>query len=405
MWVFDSAELIPLVKRRLIHMRAEKSVRSICAVLLGGCMVFSLSGCGAKTYRVNYNNAKAFFQGTEDMYRAGTDVTLYYNVIATDKDYSFYLDGEYLNVSYSDKEGYIIQFTMPEHDVNLEVKMRNSMTAEVQEYHVDHISDVFSWIGKTTEELGISKEYFTEGSDITFEGDLFGNAVVGGTVYLLNDHENGTAAVDRIYLSCGSLSFEDAVSELTKRYGRPYEAGEEAYAAVNGGAVAWQWFYTGEAAIKLSQASEQTGVTFDVTSSTAPEGYGWDLNGINENTWHNLSFDDYGFENVTCRHDTYTGCDIYGISYLYQGNSYEVDIISDSAEVPELYLRYDAIPNNAEVISDGAELKLSDDGSGAILWHAYHDSDIWIVYMNENAAEDALLQMKTLLQSAWQDEE
>ena len=54
-------------------------------------------------------------------------MTLYYEIIATDTDYSFLLDGENLNFGWDENKGFVITFTMPDHDVKLECRMRNSM--------------------------------------------------------------------------------------------------------------------------------------------------------------------------------------------------------------------------------------------------------------------------------------
>ncbi len=80
----------------------------------------------SKKYNVKYSD-KFGFSNADDSYTAGEEVTLYYNIIATDTDYSFYIDGESVNVGYSDKEGFILSFTMPDHDINIEVRSHNSM--------------------------------------------------------------------------------------------------------------------------------------------------------------------------------------------------------------------------------------------------------------------------------------
>jgi len=92
----------------------------LAAVMLTGCI-------GAKKYQVDYSGGKALYRHARDSYRAGSTVTLYFDLIATDTDYSFLLDGEYLNFTYDQKKGFIIQFTMPNHDVTLECKTTNSM--------------------------------------------------------------------------------------------------------------------------------------------------------------------------------------------------------------------------------------------------------------------------------------
>ena len=87
-----------------------------------------LSGCaGGEKYQVDYCGAKASYSNAKDSYRAGTAVTLYFEMIATDTDYSFLLDGESVPYTYDAKKGFVISFTMPDHDVTLECRSVNSM--------------------------------------------------------------------------------------------------------------------------------------------------------------------------------------------------------------------------------------------------------------------------------------
>ena len=75
--------------------------------------MLGLFGCGKKTDRVDYHGSRSSFTGAKDSYAAGTEVVLYYDLIATDTDYSFRLDGEPLNPGYDGEKGYVIRFTMP----------------------------------------------------------------------------------------------------------------------------------------------------------------------------------------------------------------------------------------------------------------------------------------------------
>lgn len=85
--------------------------------------------CGKEKFAVDYCGQKDLFKGAKDSYAAGTKVVLYYDLIATDTDYTFYLDDEPMNgVSYSDSKGFKIEFVMPDHPVKLEWSARNSMT-------------------------------------------------------------------------------------------------------------------------------------------------------------------------------------------------------------------------------------------------------------------------------------
>ncbi|MBR5452767.1 MAG: hypothetical protein IKV54_01680 [Clostridia bacterium] len=92
-------------------------------------MMLFLFGCSAKKYKVDYEDGKFMFNGAKDHYRAGKKVVLYFDCIATDTNYKFYLDEELLNVSYDSKKGFVITFTMPDHDVKLRTEITNSMTS------------------------------------------------------------------------------------------------------------------------------------------------------------------------------------------------------------------------------------------------------------------------------------
>lgn len=108
----------------------KNPVLMLTSLLLIGCFPFFFSGCKAETYNVDYCGAKYCYSNAKDSYKAGTKVTLYYELILTDTDYSFTLDGEPVQWSYNEKKGYVIEFTMPEHDVKLECHTKSSMIAE-----------------------------------------------------------------------------------------------------------------------------------------------------------------------------------------------------------------------------------------------------------------------------------
>lgn len=96
-------------------------------LILGGILMFCLFGCGKASYAVDYRGQKEDYRGARDTYKAGEKVKLTYYLIATDTDYSFYLDGERINPDYKEGKGFILEFTMPDHDVQLECRAVNSM--------------------------------------------------------------------------------------------------------------------------------------------------------------------------------------------------------------------------------------------------------------------------------------
>ena len=100
--------------------------RIISAVLLLTA-ILSLAGCGAPKYQVDYDGCEGFYTNAKPAYRAGKEVELVFNLIATDTDYAFYLDGEPVDWTYDPDRGFVITFIMPEHDVKLTFTMVNSM--------------------------------------------------------------------------------------------------------------------------------------------------------------------------------------------------------------------------------------------------------------------------------------
>ena len=102
-----------------------KRTRIILIYLLTGVMLMiSLGGCFGKKYKVMHDGG---FSSKKTAYRAGEKVTLYYEFIATDTDYSFYSNDVELKQSYDNDHGYVFTFTMPEHDVLVQSYSKNSM--------------------------------------------------------------------------------------------------------------------------------------------------------------------------------------------------------------------------------------------------------------------------------------
>lgn len=115
------------MKDRPCSRRLRFGIIAGLSVLLGGMLMFGLFGCGKAVYAVDYRGQKDEYLDARDTYKAGEKVKLTYYLIATDTDYSFYLDGERLNPDYKEGKGFILEFTMPDHDVQLECRAVNSM--------------------------------------------------------------------------------------------------------------------------------------------------------------------------------------------------------------------------------------------------------------------------------------
>ena len=91
------------------------------------------------TYRIDYAGKKywlgAMTKGGKqiappEQARAGEEVVIYSPMIATDTDYTFLVDGCYFRPDYQRDKGFILRFVMPDHDITIECKERNSMHPE-----------------------------------------------------------------------------------------------------------------------------------------------------------------------------------------------------------------------------------------------------------------------------------
>ena len=151
------------------------------ALILVGCLLLAgLTGCsGSKKYQVDYCGVKGLYNNAKDSYRAGTAVTLYFDMIATDTDYSFYLDGEPVQFTYDQKKGFIITFTMPEHDVKLDFNAVESMLPRPDDNSDDDSSvspDVsFAPVGVVNPVSAITLEDFAQetGYHLNLPEDVF----------------------------------------------------------------------------------------------------------------------------------------------------------------------------------------------------------------------------------------
>ena len=94
--------------------------------VIGVLIMLSVSGCGKQKYKLNYDGYG--FESKKTEYAEGEKVTVYYDLIATDTDYHFYIDDDVeMSQSYDHQHGYVFTFRMPGHDVTLHEESRNSM--------------------------------------------------------------------------------------------------------------------------------------------------------------------------------------------------------------------------------------------------------------------------------------
>jgi len=129
--------------------QAEDSFLEICRRLAEDGEVSK----GGK-YRLTLEDA--FFQTDRTVYAPGEEVTVCYDLIATDTDYHFYSNDVDIKTGYESSRGYVITFVMPERDVTLSVSSRNSMEYEPEEEIAGAGSEVLKGL-KNTNRLSLNR--------------------------------------------------------------------------------------------------------------------------------------------------------------------------------------------------------------------------------------------------------
>ena len=147
-------------------------------------MLLLLAGCGSKDdtvkYKLTFSNSG--FESEKTEYAAGEDVTVRYDISATDTDYSFSSDDVDFKQDYDG--GYVFTFVMPEHDVALNVESRNSMeydpyvmsgeTPENTDESVTMADDVLP-TGTTDAEEAADNKADTKAAAIYFDKGVYQN--------------------------------------------------------------------------------------------------------------------------------------------------------------------------------------------------------------------------------------
>ena len=112
----------------------RKSPLKVLSILLGVLLTMTMFGCGKPKYRLELDGYG--FKTKKVEYAEGEEVTVYYDIIATDTDYHFFLDCEdvKLKQDWDNNHGYIFKFLMPAHDVKISVESHNSMEYDPDAY-------------------------------------------------------------------------------------------------------------------------------------------------------------------------------------------------------------------------------------------------------------------------------
>ena len=98
--------------------------KRIVFILAGVLCMLAIFGCGGQKYKLNFDGYG--FESKKTEYAEGEKVTVRFDLIATDTDYSFFINDD-VDMKQDYDGGYVFTFTMPAHEVTLRVESRNSM--------------------------------------------------------------------------------------------------------------------------------------------------------------------------------------------------------------------------------------------------------------------------------------
>ena len=198
--------------------------KKLFLTLLGVSMMFTLFGCGKAKYKLHFDGYG--FQSSKTEYAAGDQVTVYYELIATDTDYRFWLDDESVKLKqdYDDRHGYVFSFIMPEHELTLHVSSHNSM---------EYIPTVSISFQNEVEEADVWLLPQTEGN---LKTSLWGTPSAGALekgesaeLTLTNPEYAETWLVriidhEKAYYSARDLKLEDGYTVIFKSEGSKFDA-------------------------------------------------------------------------------------------------------------------------------------------------------------------------------------
>ena len=78
-------------------------------------------------FDIDYCGQEDLFVGAVKKCSAGEEVELIYDMIMTDTDYTFYVDGRKYNAKWDNKRcAYIIRFVMPHHNISVYCESNNT---------------------------------------------------------------------------------------------------------------------------------------------------------------------------------------------------------------------------------------------------------------------------------------
>ena len=94
-----------------------KTMKKCITILMLISLMPGLFGC-AGYHKIICENKKEW-KGLKSFYKEGDNVIIYYQVDATESTLNIVVDGEAVEYDFMPEYGYRVEFTMPDHDVEI----------------------------------------------------------------------------------------------------------------------------------------------------------------------------------------------------------------------------------------------------------------------------------------------
>lgn len=273
-------------------------------------------------------------------------------------------------------------------------------------YAVREITDTFAWVGKTAAEIGIGQESIDRYGNVYFSCDLFGHDV-SGTAYRMTDFADPERP-ERVY----QIIVIDDISEmqtteaaLSSRFGDPYYTYEEPYVESNGGTTFYQYYWTGEGTVCLSNGAKNSFYTFtysvpdEIPEEIAKRAAGLTGEELGRRTGVYFHFGENEAEDLHIEETAYGEYKAYLITFTHDGAAYRVTIVKGGEAL------FDALTGGSGWTDTEHELQQSrcrtaGDGSGTIVERNAF-GDCWIIETDGPATAETLTAFEDFLLNRW----
>ena len=268
---------------------------------------------------------------------------------------------------------------------------------------VPDVTETFSWLGKTAEELGLDETVF-DGFAAEVTGDLFGKTV-SGTAFFQTGADR-IARVTEISLY-GKLSDRAATERgLTERFGKAYAEGMDPYVASNGGATYWKRYWTGESVITVSNGQNNDWYMLSCRASELPKELAKAQEGLTTEelmyaTGVKFRFSDGEVEDLRIFESEYEGKTAYRVTFGREGTYVCATIVRDGRELYEGCLNDGTEWTQRRLygIVDSLRAVLPD-GSGRIV-QKIPTGDFWLIETDAPATLESLDALEIFLLTHW----